>query len=47
MNFTNAWTVALAGLTSAGVITWAWLAVARVMNDLRSINNFEGMHLEE
>lgn len=47
MNLTNAWIIALAGLTSAGVLTWAWLAVARVMTELRSFNNCEGMHLEE
>lgn len=47
MSFNNAWIIALAGLASAVVLTWAWLAVAQVMTQLRSFNNFEGMHLEE
>ena len=47
MNLTNAWIIALAGLTAAGLATWAWLASARVMDELRSFDSFKGMHFEE
>lgn len=46
MNLPNAWIFALTGLVAAGLTTWAWLAVARVMEELRTFNNFEGMHFE-
>jgi hypothetical protein len=47
MNLTNAWIIALAGLTAAGLATWAWLVSARVMEELRSFDSFKGMHFEE
>jgi len=46
MNFTNAWIFAVAGLTAAGLAAWAWFAVARVTDELRSFDSLEGMHFE-
>ncbi|MGB2815589.1 MAG: hypothetical protein WBA53_11440 [Burkholderiaceae bacterium] len=36
MNLTNAWIIASAGLSAAGLATWSWLAVAQVADELRS-----------
>jgi hypothetical protein len=36
MNLTNAWIIASAGLTAAGLATWSWLAVAQLADELRS-----------
>lgn len=47
MNLNNVWIIALAGVTAAGLGTWGALAVARVMDDLRTFNSFEGLHFEE
>ena len=46
MNLTDALIIPLAFLTGAGLATWAWLAVARILDALRTIDGFEGMHLE-
>ena len=46
MNVTDVLIIPLAFLTGAGLATWAWLAVARILDDLRAIDGFEGMHLE-
>ena len=36
MNLTNAWIIACAGLSAAGLATWSWLAVPQVADELRS-----------
>ena len=46
MDLTDALIIPLAFLTGAGLTTWAWLAVARVLDALRAVDGFEGMHLE-
>ena len=47
MNLTDALIIPLAFLTGAGLATWAWLAVARILDELRTIDGFEGIHLEQ
>ena len=37
---------ALILLPAVGLVTWVWLAMARVDEDLRSFSGFEGMHFE-
>ena len=46
MNPNNVWIVALTGLTATGIATWVVVAVARIMDELRTFS-FEGMHCEE
>jgi hypothetical protein len=42
-------TMYLAGLVlllATGLVTWAWLAMAGLEEELRSFGNFEGMHFD-
>lgn len=43
----TAWVAAvLLALLGSGAIAWAWLAVARIEQQLRDLGGFEGMHFE-
>lgn len=33
-------------LPAVGLVTWAWFAMARVEEELRSFSGFEGRHFE-
>ena len=46
MNITPVLFTVIVVLPAAGLVAWAWFAMARVEKDLRSIGGFEGMHLE-
>ena len=46
MNITPVLFTVLVVPPAAGLVAWAWFAMARVEKDLRSIGGFEGMHLE-
>ena len=37
---------ALIVLLAVGLVAWAWFAMARVEEELRSFTGFEGMHFE-
>lgn len=46
MNLTDACIMALASSGAIGLGTWAWLAAARVTDELCTFYNFKAMHLE-
>ena len=46
MNPTAMFFAALILLPAAGLLAWAWFAMAKVQDDLRSFDGFEGMHFE-
>ena len=46
MTLTATFFAALILLLAMGLATWAWFAIAQVKEKLRSLGEFEGMHLE-
>lgn len=46
MTSTALFIAALILLPAVGLATWAWFAMARVEQELRSFSGFEGMHFE-
>lgn len=46
MNPTAMFVAALIVLPAAGLVTWAWFAMAQVEEELRSFSGFEGLHFE-
>lgn len=46
MNPSAMFIAALILLSAVGLVTWAWFAMARVEEELRSFSGFEGMHFE-
>ena len=46
MNPTAMFIAGLVVLPAVGLVTWAWFAMARVEEELRSVSGFEGMHFE-
>jgi hypothetical protein len=47
LNFVPLLLVGLAVLPIAGVVVWAWLALDRTEDELRSFVGFDGMHFED
>jgi hypothetical protein len=46
MNSTTLLIVGLVSLPAVGLMTWSWLAFARVREQLRPFEGFEGMHFD-
>lgn len=46
MNPTAMFIAALIVLPAAGLVAWAWFAMAQVEEELRSFSGFEGLHFE-
>lgn len=46
MNPTAMFIAALILVPAFGLVTWAWLSMAQVEEDLRGFSGFEGLHFE-
>jgi hypothetical protein len=46
MNTTAMFISALIVLPAAGLLTWAWFAVAQIEEELRSFTGFDDLHFE-
>ncbi len=46
MNTTALLIAGLVILPAVGLLTWVWLTLARIEEDLRYFNGFEGLHFE-
>ena len=46
MNLTAMFTALLVILPAIGLLTWAWLSMAQVEEDLRAFGGFEWKHFE-
>jgi hypothetical protein len=46
MNTTLTFVAALVGLSIAGLVAWAWIAIVQVESELRPFCGFDGMHFE-